>query len=202
MKPAARTSMLAVGLALALGPACSDETIVLATAPAVDGGGKPYRELRCVATADCPDGDYCKKDRCESPAGVCEHRPLYCGDARLEPVCGCTSGVTYFNDCYRQQAGEESASRGECLAHQSELRCDDEDELCPLGTTCELLGGAPSGPACGKPKGRCWGIITCPPGGRGEWDECSSEPNALRCVDTCTAIQTGRRFTKNPACPR
>lgn len=187
-------------VALALS-ACTEETIVLATVPeGEEAGTTPRRvdKLRCFTTADCLDGDYCNKERCDSREGRCFHKPLSCEkDVVVDPICGCTSGITYLNECHRRQAGEESGTRGEC--EENARTCDGIGKLCPTGTTCQLLGlGPPASPACGLPMGRCWGIISCPPATKGEWTECSTEPGALKCVDTCTAIQTGRKFTREP----
>lgn len=197
--------MRALGFAfvlLALG-ACGEETIVLATLPADgDAGAAPRgRRPRCLRTADCPAGDYCSKSRCDAPAGECSHKPLFCQqEDRFEPLCGCTSGITYLDDCHRKQAGEESATKGEC--EESARTCDATSRPCPTGTTCQLLGSGPAdSPACGSELGTCWGIVTCPPSARGEWSECGAAPGAMKCVDTCTAIQSGRRFTRE-LCPK
>ncbi|MBX3229577.1 MAG: hypothetical protein KIT84_04520 [Labilithrix sp.] len=195
---------LALAALLALVPACDDETIVLASLPAHDAGarkGKP----RCFSSAECPSDEYCKYEmgRCGAPAGECWPRPTFCrDDGWPDPVCGCTSGISYFDDCYRRQAGEEGAVAGEC---EEPRACNDTDRPCPTGATCALLGGYGSvdSPTCGAPVGRCWGAVQCPPSaGKGEYSECSTADGALRCVDACTAMQTGRRFTKDANCKR
>lgn len=201
-----RAVLLTLLVALGLPLACSDEVIVLASFPdADDAGYSPRHTSRsCVDNDDCTSNDFCNFERTDPvPSGRCVHRPFFCGDEKVHPVCG-MDGITYVNDCYRRQAGVSSKTDGECPS-ETALPCD-LTKRCPIGATCELLGGNPPGdPACGPPSGHCWGVIdrACDEsddvGQR--WDECSTAPNALRCVSSCKAIMSGRAFTRAaPGC--
>lgn len=197
--------LLSAAAVVGLVGACSGETIVLATVPDDDdaGTGRHRTFVKCLKNADCAaeDGEFCQLDRSDPPSGHCAHKPLFCNDAPFHPVCG-ESGISYFNDCYRRQAGETTAVDGECV--DSPRTCDLTTRFCPTGSTCELLGGGVAGEkTCGKPMGRCWGIGQCPQDGlddRDGWDECSAEVGSLRCVDTCTAILSGRPFARHERC--
>jgi hypothetical protein len=193
---------LAVGVALAilgLAAACSEETIVLARVDDGDAGrsGK-LTKVRCtIGAAECPTGDFCDLDHTDPPSGKCDHPPIDCREKDFDPVCA-DDGITYFNDCYRRQARRSRVYDGEC-ASEIAVHCA-LNQPCPAGATCELLaGGSPGGSYCGPPGGHCWGLIDrpCNDDGLGfRWDECSTEPNALRCVSSCTAIMSGRAFAK------
>lgn len=188
-----------------LAAACSDEVIVLASIEDEEDAGpgnNPHHTYeKCTKNEDCHD-EFCQFDRLDPPSGHCSHRPIFCGDEPVHPVCG-DDGITYLNDCYRKQAGRSSKTEGECEG-ASALFCDARTP-CPIGATCELLGGgSPSDiPHCGKQGGQCWGLIDRPcdddPYGL-RWNECSDAVGALRCVNTCKAIQTGRAFAKAYDC--
>lgn len=190
---------------LGLVAACSNERIVLATVPDEDDAGTGSRKIyvKCTKSAECDadQGEYCLIDHPDLNVGHCSHKPIVCNDPKFDPVCA-PSGISYFNDCYRRQAGEPQAIEGECV--DNPRICDLKTMFCPTGATCELLGGgAPGDKVCGKAVGRCWGILTCPPPDPYDhigWDECSTEGGALRCVDTCQAVQSGRAFTKHEHC--
>lgn len=196
--------VIATALALGAALACSSETIVLATVPEEDDAGAmtPSTFKRCFGNDECDSGQYCQIDRADEtpPTGHCAHRPFQCTDVRFNPVCAIGTGISYYNDCYRKAAGESFAVSGDCDEHAKQ--CDlVKGTSCPLGTVCALLGtiGEPGKPRCGLTAGTCWGQMRCPSpddDGHGpRWDDCSTRPGALRCVDTCTAIQTGQPFT-------
>lgn len=184
---------------LIVAAACSQETIVLATVPAEDDAGTVQNDFkRCTDNVDCP-GRYCQFDKLDlaQPTGHCAHRPSDCLDDDFHPVCA-QSGISYYNDCYRRSAGASFAVPGECQDHA--VVCDLTAHPCPTGATCALLGGnQPGSPYCGSYSGICWGSMRCPKSDdddRGfRWDDCATGPTALRCVDTCTAVQSGRPFT-------
>lgn len=199
------TAALVVGGLFGVLAACSNETIVLATLDDDDGDAGAGRRtyVKCTKNADCATDqeEYCDIDRQDLAIGHCAHKPLICNDTRFHPVCA-PSGISYFNDCYRRKAGEPTAVDGECV--DNPRICDLTKTFCPAGSTCELLGGGvPGDKVCGQPVGRCWGILSCPPPDPDDhdgWDECSTEGGALRCVDTCRAVQSGRPFTRHDRC--
>jgi len=113
----------------------------------------------------CPEGWFCDIDwgLCNpwDYVGWCVPVPTACPDT-YEPVCGC-DGVTYTNDCYRQQALQLVAYYGECLVPcdpfmsgscQDDYYCEAPAGLCglddiigvcvPRTPDCEY-----SGPQCG-----------------------------------------------------
>jgi hypothetical protein len=195
---------------LALAAACSHETIVLATVPDDDAGGAmaSHHAARCLKTSDCTDSRnfFCQIDK--DGDGRCFPRPLSCSPSGIEdfhPVCA--SGITYFNDCRRKQAGESTSTDGEC--DDTALRCD-VGTACPIGSVCALVSfdeDLPDAPTCGRALGTCWGTMTtCPPPSLtpDRFDEClpKGSPPGQHCLDICSAVQTGRPFTKsvNPQC--
>ncbi len=190
---------------------CSDEVIVLAHVAGQDAGpGAPA--VRCTSSSECGGGMFCERTRCDEVAGTCTPFPISCsGDE--QPVCGC-DGVSYFNDCLRRIAGVAASTPEECKANG--LGCS-PTKACPADAVCSQLAGgkAASGDPCrpGPQEGRCWVLPpTCPPASRADrWDECvppagtepptgAPPPLGLQCVDTCTAIRAGRRFSRAREC--
>jgi hypothetical protein len=190
---------------LALAAACSDETIVLATAGDDDddaGTTSGHTPVRCIRNDDCATNEFCDLDPIAPvPSGRCRLKPTFCQNEEPRPVCGRLHGITYLNDCYRKQAGESWKTEGICDEDVA-LYCD-LSHPCPFKSVCALLGSGEPGKTCGPVSGYCWGIAKCHDDDDPfRWDECSTEGGALRCVSTCTAIQTGRPFTGHEGpCP-
>ncbi|MBX3265066.1 MAG: hypothetical protein KF782_35670 [Labilithrix sp.] len=193
-----RATLAALGLSLL---ACAEEVIVLGAVPAEDGGGAVASGARCVRSSECGEGSFCDRRQCNAPAGTCEPYPVSCDDEE-RPVCGC-DGVTYWNDCLRRAAGAPGARADECDVESA--RCGPSGSTCPEGAVCAMLVGfgGPGKPACrGPAAGRCWVLpAICPAQGRADrWDECATNEGALRCLDTCSAIRSGRTFARVGAC--
>lgn len=189
---------LVIGFAIvaAILTACGDETIVIATAPATDGGSSS----RCLASSDCGPGLFCEKQACSDLAGTCMPFPAHChGDEA--PVCGC-DGVTYFNDCLRRAAGIAAASGDECGSN-AKLCGGPGDPACPDGASCaRLLGFTRDPKACAGARGRCWTVpVKCPPPANDDrWNECGAVGSGATCVDTCEAIFSGAPFVRASRC--
>lgn len=154
----------------------------------------------CTNNDDCPGpGWLCSKSTCGSASGLCKPRPLEC-EASHAPVCGC-DGITFWNDCLREQRGEPSSTMGDCGANAKP--CKDDSE-CAGGNCAKQV---PNPDACGQPgRGVCF--VTPPecvvaPESHW-WFACSSLPGgAAPCLTTCQAVQTGQPFVGAPkgACP-
>jgi hypothetical protein len=180
---------------------CSPEVIVLAEVPATDGGAVEQPGVRCVESSECGPGAFCDRHRCHEPAGTCVQFPVSCTDDE-HPVCGC-DGITYFNDCLRRAAGVAGSEIEECTA--TAVSCGAPGETCPEGALCARLTGSqgPGRPACHLPqRGHCWVVpAACPPPGRPDrWDECSDDVTAIHCAGTCSAILSGKSFTRAARC--
>jgi hypothetical protein len=160
----------------------------------------------CNADADCATGEFCecRVGSCAKTAGVCVPRPAACPDV-VAPVCGC-DGVTYANDCLREQAGACKLHVGPCSATGG---CFDAMARTCTGASCSPASGCPlpnqfCSPACASPPptGRCFDTLlrrctaeTCDPS-----HPCTL-PNAF-CVATCPPpTPSGRCFvTVDDAC--
>jgi hypothetical protein len=193
----ATVSVLCVLVAGAASNACSEEVIVLGFVPASKTSGRS-QGARCVTSAECSADTFCDRGGCSNAAGTCEPFPVSCTDDEY-PVCGC-DGVTYFNDCLRRAAGVDGSVDQECGGKGRS--CDDEGAACPNGAVCSRLVGGLHDKACYPMKGRCWVLpAICPKGGRTDrWDECENGPDAVRCIDTCTAIRSGKAFSRALKC--
>jgi hypothetical protein len=142
----------------------------------------------CNADADCAVGEFCecRVGSCAKTGGICVARPAICPDV-VTPVCGC-DGVTYGNDCLREQAGACKLHNGACTATGG---CFDTIARTCTGQSCSPTSGCPlpnqfCSPACSSPPptGRCFDTLarkctaeTCDPG-----HPCL--PNEF-CVPTC-----------------
>jgi hypothetical protein len=194
-------SAFAAAIATGSAPACTDETIVVATIPDTDAGQPSATPQRCTAKSDCPDDSYCSKKACGETSGTCELYPLCDDQLQKDPVCDCETGVTYFNECWRRAAGASVSIPGRCgmngtsaapCGGPSNLACPD-----PLALCGRLLG--PEGGPCPPPDapGHCWVLPThCPPPPTTDpdlWVACGSG-FPPQCVDTCDAIRNGGLF--------
>ncbi|MET0412355.1 MAG: hypothetical protein ABW217_13725 [Polyangiaceae bacterium] len=142
----------------------------------------------CAQHEDCELDELCAKRECDSPRGVCQRRPLSCDDAGVSPVCGC-NGITFFNDCLRQQSGVNLARQSECRFPR---RCGGESqERCPADSYCARLY-PPNTTVCSEDfPGVCWVLPA-------ECDTDSPSTDRYRrcedpssaCVDRCAAIRS------------
>lgn len=150
--------------------------------------------ILCKDLFDCPPyGYYCVKDSCSDPTGVCEPRPVVC-PTDVGPVCGC-NGVTYWNDCLRQQLGSAASTPGECQS--TAIPCNRGGDCGFPGARCArlLFPDQQCPPRDSEPgPGTCWAI---PPDCNQvpyeqRWRHCPlpDEPEGYvpMCVNTCWAI--------------
>jgi hypothetical protein len=164
---------------------CAVDEVVVATAFERDAGPSS-RARGCATNTDCHASELCAKSSCDQPTGACRRRPLFC-DPQGSPSCGC-NGVTYWNDCLREQGGVEAATMGECTdvaAPCSDPRASD----CPVpGASCARL--LPAEADCSADAaGVCWILpAICPADLPADfWISCA---DSTLCVDTCTAIRS------------
>jgi hypothetical protein len=214
MKLVSRTSLVLVATltALSLGPACSDEEIVLATVSPTDAGPGDQAK-RCVDNRDCSATTFCSRKGCGDLGGTCEARPVVCEEGPM-PVCGC-DGITYWNDCLRRTVGTSLARPGECS--DTALLCGmgghkdgpgssggPGSEGCPFGSFCARLLPPDIGTSVMCPfdvTGTCWALpAICPEhGGPDRWIHC--DPSKSFCTSTCEAIRTGDPHKRATSCP-
>jgi hypothetical protein len=151
----------------------------------------------CGGDEDCPSTSFCQMPDCAATVGFCVPRQVFCVDdhAEAKPVCGC-NGITYWNECERQRAGERSQSFGECGVNARS--CEAADDCGSSAAFCAKLTVPVD--RCGDfGAGICWVL---PESCRGEskpWVECLEQPPMpgmplpeLECVNTCTAIRSER----------
>jgi hypothetical protein len=187
-------ALLALGALLRGVPSCTTESIVLATVSATHAGKPPALSATpCNDNSDCKEPTFCSKTSCSATTGTCEVPTVCTGDESFSPECACTNGlapgVTYFNDCVRQQAFEPSYTAGPCSPPDEVTLCEDGYPPCASGQSCAQLGF--KGACQTSFPGTCWVLpSTCPtpPPGADRWDSCTTSDT---CVDTCTAIATG-----------
>jgi hypothetical protein len=167
------------------------------------GGGAGDSGYSCSTNSDCPGPAWlCSKKGCYDATGTCKPRPLDC-DALHAPVCSC-EGITFWNDCLREQQGVSTSTIGLCGANAKS--CESSAD-CGGGDCAKLVQnldgcGQPGRGVCHVtppecmvvPQSRWW--VRCPPSGPG-----SAEPGP--CLTTCQAVQTGLAYVSAPkgACP-
>ena len=149
--------------------------------------------IPCRDLFDCPAYWFCFKNSCADAMGTCEPRPVFC-TWEPGPVCGC-NGVTYWNDCLRQQLGSAASSPGECQLDA--VPCNRGVDCGFQGSHCARLLFPNQACPDGAPEpdsGTCWAI---PP-------DCNAVPDSQRwrhcplpdepegyippCVNTCWSI--------------
>jgi len=172
-----------------------------------EGGSRDI--LFCKTDLDCQSSWWCQKPDCFAPLGECTPPQVFCSGPPA-PVCGC-DGITYWSDCVRREAATAAATPGQCRA---EARPCTKAQDCGIpGAECAFLYPRPD--RCDEPpSGTCWVLPRdCPAGderGGERWIECLEDPGAPlppdfpKCVDTCTAIRSGRahvRPLRGVACP-
>lgn len=147
----------------------------------------------CSNNPDCPAGWLCKKMSCGDMHGQCELRPKFC-PPDLVPVCGCDH-VTYWNECYRRQAGQPASSAEDCSegAHQCSSNKD-----CPPGAYCEHLLQPTDSCSEMLGPGSCWVTpYSCENSGdQMRWKPCQPPAGdaGATCVSTCEAVQAQRPY--------
>lgn len=151
----------------------------------------------CFESTECGSTGYCSRLRCSDPHGECRPRPLSCGSEQ-GPSCGC-DGVSYWNDCLREQFGVTSSTPGQCVG-PSAASCAQSGLECPVqGASCGKL--APPGPDCGPPNGACWMLpAQCGSASGQSWVPCM--PGGP-CQSLCDAVRLEQPFRLVPGavCP-
>jgi len=171
---------------------CTAEDVVVAD---IEAGPDGHSFRTCVSNANCSPNEFCARHDCADVTGGCAPRPPFC-DGDLKPVCDCTSGITYWNDCVRKAAGATASTPGSC--ETSALTCDMDASVCPDKTFCARL--QPEGD-CGVGTGACWALPeACPVDAGGPiFKKCpANPPNA--CADMCTAIRDQGTYAAAPLC--
>lgn len=170
------------------------------------GGEGGMRDvLLCTTDLDCQNSRWCQKKDCFAPIGECTPSQVFCNEPP-DPVCGC-NGITYWNDCVRREAAIAAATPGECRAEARP--CARAEDCGTEDAECAFLYPRPD--RCDEPpSGTCWVVPRdCPPDdairGDARWIECLDElpppgtplpPDFPKCVDTCTAIRSGRAHVR------
>jgi hypothetical protein len=172
---------------------CTAQDVVVAD---IEAGpdGHPFRT--CVGDQDCSPNEFCARHDCANVTGGCAPRPLFCDDDP-KPVCDCTNGITYWNDCLRKAASATSSTPGPCEA--SAFTCDSMTKSCPSGTFCARL--YKEGMCDPNGSGACWVLPeTCPVDAGGPpYMKCPAAPPD-ECVDTCNAIRAQATYAQATIC--
>jgi hypothetical protein len=203
-------------IAGAFGAGCGvTDEIVARVGPPESGPPPVVAGQSCRTNDDCGDGDgggrdggsgyFCSKASCAAETGTCELPQTVCEGAN--PQCGCTTGLLYWDDCLRQQAGESAVATGmmggaDC---KPKLCASTAPGECPSGAYCALFEvgcEAPTDPR--EPNGLC---LVLP-------DSCQTNavllpgelPNPMftscatgACLDYCSAVKAGP-VLPSPSC--
>jgi hypothetical protein len=179
-------SASAAALLTAAVASCGDDTITLATIDVSDAG---QVEGPCAADDACAPGEFCDRESCStSLLGTCRVPDLTC--EAVAPVCGC-DGVTYFNDCLRQEKHVALSYKKPC-SPRTAASCGGPPGAppngCKMGEICSaLFQGDPS--ACPPDvHPTCWRLPPqCPlNSGVSRWSPCSGIGPV--CLDACQAL--------------
>jgi hypothetical protein len=188
----ARVSGVAGALLAGLCCSCSVDDVVIARTM-TEGMGGP-----CMDSTDCDPVAFCAKASCDAPQGQCQLRPIVCDDEQL-PTCGC-DGVSYWNDCLRQQLGIAASTSGQCTAPYA--ACGGRrGTACPTaGALCARLVVDQCDPAMA---GECWVLPPRCPADAGPAVWLSCYPRPPMCADVCTAIRSELPYRSlgGPSCP-
>jgi len=186
--------------ACGLAAACSPTDVVVATLGARGDGGAQVRP--CGNDSQCHDEEFCMRDACDQGTGRCETRPPAC-ELTQDLVCGC-DGVTYWNDCLRQQVGMTAKTDGNC--GPGAATCGGTAGTCPVaGASCARV--YPSAERCPHDAANAPGVCVllppnCPPPGSERLAQCYG-PAPGACDDECTAIRSEKPHLRPTAglCP-
>lgn len=170
------------------------------------GGEGGFRDvLSCKTDLDCQSSWWCQKPDCFALSGQCTPIQVFCNEPP-NPVCGC-NGITYWNDCVRREALVAAAMPDGCRAEARP--CTRAEDCGTEDAECAFLYPRPD--RCDEPpSGTCWVLPRqCPSGndsqGDARWIECLDSPpmpgvplppDFPKCVDTCTAIRSGRAHVR------
>jgi hypothetical protein len=164
-------------------------------------GGTGGGTSGCSSNGECAASEFCAKSSCLAVTGTCEPRPTTC-TATESPVCGC-DGISYWNDCLRQQYGIASSTLFTCSSTDpntqscggfANLQCPNPNAVCaymfPGKLTCQIS----------DPLGKCWVMpAQCPSIVVGaSWRDCNGSNT---CVSVCNAILSEQPYYHDNTCP-
>lgn len=198
MDPRLGRAIGVVALAAAAGaPALScgvaDEVVAEKTLPesgVPEGGSHDPCDPR---SPNCRDGEFCSADSCDAVSGTCLTKPLTCETTlSLPPTCGCPSGLSYLNDCFRKQHGDSFSTTDPAACKTTQCTTTTEGS-CPAGAYCALLYYKGCVPPT-EPQARTGLCVILPP------DPCPLLPGGIpltfvscgtnpTCTDYCSAVR-------------
>jgi hypothetical protein len=160
--------------------------------PGAAGAASP---APCGVDLDCSPGWICEKSGCDAPTGGCVPWPPFC-PPDPNPVCGC-DGVTYWNDCIRQQSPMHAQVAQPGVCSVTACACEvGADCSVPYASCSHLMG---PGEMCGHGMGSCWVLPPqCGPSNDSKmWRECKPpDAGTAKCLDTCSAIATEHSYAE------
>lgn len=185
-------------------PACDREDLVVATSG--DAGDTSDSGTACSVDGDCPSDQYCELEKC-GVTGTCQLAAT-CDDlGRLDPVCGC-DGITYWNDCLRQNLSVSLKGNGRCGTDDAPaVTCgatpDCAEKGYPLAQCSLRVAGAHT--CDSHAEGTCWLVPHCDQVTDGSdlpvFHPCNGTKPAAFCETLCLAIHNGDPVIFDDDCP-
>lgn len=159
----------------------------------------------CTSNSSCNKTEYCSRSSCTSMVlGTCATKPTDCSTETVaDTQCGC-DGVTYYNSCYRRQAGTNKSAAAECDSTDTNtqkcggatlpyLTCPSQTHTCvkaaASATNCTITSAFGTG--------KCWALPdTCPTNVLVFVKNYRACGDDTTCLSICAARKSGTYYPK------